>query len=517
LLKKALLASGFLPRELPPPFNSATFSKALGSVATTKLPTQFNDTKRTYKLGVHTLARVGNLRRTLGLPNPIPFFGLCQAIEANWTALKTAAKASPISLSTPRLSLLGVGGRALQPSCALHEIPTKRIQARANSQYALIADINRFYGSIYTHSIPWALHGKSTAKLNKKPSLFGNLLDVWVRNSQDGQTLGIPIGPDTSLLFAESILGQVDSELSKRIGKLSGWRYIDDYELCFSSLAAAEDTLSTLQELLLGYELILNPAKTRIAESRRDLQAPWLGALKDFDPGKTVNSERKELIRFFDTAFRYSIERPGDYVLSYAVGRLRDIRTDPSNWPLLQSLLLQCTTTEPGTLRLVLSSLFFAQKKGAPIVKPQIEEALNGHVSKHVPLKHTGEVAWALWGLVAFGVSLHEEPAKAVSKLADATVALTALHAFHKKRIPVGLDLSVWSQHMDGPELYGPLWLLAYEANVQGWLPSIGGIDHVLADPCFGYLKKNGVTFYDAAIAPASIEEEGYAAPRNPF
>jgi hypothetical protein len=37
--------------------------------------------------------------------------------------------------------------------------------------------------------------------------------------------------------------------------------------------------------------------------------------------------------------------------------------------------------------------------------------------------------------------------------------------------------------------LYDEHWLLAYEANVKGWLPSVSGTDHVAADPNFGFLK----------------------------
>jgi hypothetical protein len=49
---------------------------------------------------------------------------------------------------------------------------------------------------------------------------------------------------------------------------------------------------------------------------------------------------------------------------------------------------------------------------------------------------------------------------------------------------------------MNGKDLRGEEWLLSYEANVQGWLGTVGGGDHVTADPEFGYLKASGVRFY---------------------
>ena len=45
-------------------------------------------------------------------------------------------------------------------------------------------------------------------------------------------------------------------------------------------------------------------------------------------------------------------------------------------------------------------------------------------------------------------------------------------------------------------DLYEDQWLLSYEANVKGWLPSLGGGNHVSVDPRFGYLRALGVEFY---------------------
>ena len=45
-------------------------------------------------------------------------------------------------------------------------------------------------------------------------------------------------------------------------------------------------------------------------------------------------------------------------------------------------------------------------------------------------------------------------------------------------------------------ELYDEHWLLAYEANVKGWLPSVGSSDHVREPAEFNFLKRNKVEFY---------------------
>ncbi|MCV5837901.1 RNA-directed DNA polymerase, partial [Escherichia coli] len=77
-------------------------------------------------------------------------------------------------------------------------------------------DISRFYHSIYTHSIAWTYHTKDISKRNRSNSLFGNVLDKHSQDSQDGQTIGLPIGPDTSLIIAESLLSNIDLKLSEK-------------------------------------------------------------------------------------------------------------------------------------------------------------------------------------------------------------------------------------------------------------------------------------------------------------
>ncbi len=42
---------------------------------------------------------------------------------------------------------------------------------------------------------------------------------------------------------------------------------------------------------------------------------------------------------------------------------------------------------------------------------------------------------------------------------------------------------------MSAGALYDEHWLLAYEANVKGWLPSVSGTDHIAADPNFRFPK----------------------------
>src|SRR5262249_48356336 len=157
------------------------------------------------------------------------------------------------------------------------------------------ADIVRFYPSVYTHSIPWAIHGKAFAKKNRSRQHFGNELDFLVRNCQEGQTNGIPVGPDTSLLIAELLLAIVDKALVRN--NSTGIRYMEDYELICETEHQSIEARSQLQEELLSLELDLSTTKTSILALPQQLEDSSVSALSLFELEENSSYFGRQLIR----------------------------------------------------------------------------------------------------------------------------------------------------------------------------------------------------------------------------
>src|SRR5262249_29292653 len=59
------------------------------------------------------------------------------------------------------------------------------------------------------------------------------------------------------------------------------------------------------------------------------------------------------------------------------------------------------------------------------------------------------------------------------------------------------LNTAKWETFMRVGDLRGEQWLLRYEANARGWLPSVGGSDHVALTDSFAFFKTQGVHFYE--------------------
>jgi len=490
-----LIAAGYFPKELPPTFNTDSYAAWLvgpGSAGSV-IPGE----KTVTKPSAHNLAQAGTLRRRLGIPNPIAAHHASRVVATHWGTIVAHLKVSQIAKSTPVLPIASsgtVGQRAILPAIALGGLPAARARTRSLGRYLLHADVARCYASIYTHSIPWALHSKPWAKANKSGGA-GNDLDLVLRNGQDQQTLGLPIGPDWSFVAAECILASVDQILTTKCGVVRGYRFMDDYELSFPSHDQAQNAIGVLQEALAEFELALNPVKTRILELPCEHEAAWVAELRSFEFRTSSQGQANDLLRYFDRCYELAKDNPNAHVLQYGVSRLASVSIDASNWPLYQSLLTQASLAEPKTFRPYLSLLQVLQTKGFPIDLDSLEEAIQLQITRHAPLGHASEVAWSLWAALAFKLPIGVKAAAEVSRMDDVTVALLALHCQAAKQVPSGLDTTFWEQFLDAEELRRSRWLLSYESVVKGWLTPTN--DHIKDDPFFAALRAANVSFYD--------------------
>jgi hypothetical protein len=370
-----------------------------------------------------------------------------------------------------------------------------RLRARrfVGARYFLRTDINQFYPSIYTHSIPWALHGKAFAKANIGTTA-GDDIDRAFRNQQDGQTVGLPIGPDCSLVVAEAILAAVDVALAPR--QLRGLRHVDDYEIGFRTLAEAEATLTELQGLLAEYELHLNPRKTGIVEGPIPLDEKWVVELRHFPfRGATPTGQLNDAVAFFSRAFELTKEHPQHAVLRYAIVTAQRWVFPKAGWWTFQGLIFNATTADPGILPVAIVLLERHLGAGQTVNKAAARKVIEETIARHAPLGHGSEVAWALWTAIQFDVDLPDDAAARVSAMEDDVVALLALDANARGRFaPHALDTTKWLQLVGLPNaLNDEHWLLAYEANRKGWLPCGAVARHAF----FSVLEQNQISFYD--------------------
>ncbi|MEW5846385.1 MAG: RNA-directed DNA polymerase [Bacteroidota bacterium] len=160
--------------------------------------------------------------------------------------------------------------------------------------HLLHLDIADCYGSIYTHSIPWAIH---TIEESKKPenrdnsNLIGVTIDKHIQAMSYGQTNGIPQGSVLMDFIAEIVLGFGDLLLTEELNKvgISDYkiiRYRDDYRIFTNSVQESSEIAKVLSEVLTKLNFKINSSKTHSTE---DL---ILGSLK-LDKVHWIYNKRK--------------------------------------------------------------------------------------------------------------------------------------------------------------------------------------------------------------------------------
>lgn len=150
-------------------------------------------------------------------------------------------------------------------------IEQRSIELSLEYKYIFITDITNCYGSIYTHTVSWALYGMDYAKENKQEKNLGKAIDDYIMGMQYGQTNGIPQG---SILFdfvAEIVLSYVDylllEDLKKsNISEYKILRYRDDYRIFSNSKEDMEIIAMKLQAVLSKLNLQINSSKTVLSE-----------------------------------------------------------------------------------------------------------------------------------------------------------------------------------------------------------------------------------------------------------
>lgn len=139
-------------------------------------------------------------------------------------------------------------------------------------------DVASCFYHIYTHSIAWAVKGKSYAKKylrSNSNNVFESCFDNLMQSMNYKETNGILVGPEISRIFAEIIFQRIDLNVLERLKNERSLalhkdfeikRYVDDHLI----FAVEEKTLDiiedTYQDELEKYKLYLNSGKTETIE-----------------------------------------------------------------------------------------------------------------------------------------------------------------------------------------------------------------------------------------------------------
>lgn len=492
-----LLERGFYPRELPPTFRTVNFGSLLASKPAYLKP-QKDFSGETVFLDGATFQ--GN-HRTFGVINPINYALLSEFLAVNWPDVEKVMAISQFSaFKVVFPDNVAVGGRAFQRSSFSGKL---KKQAYLSSAYPSVVhlDINRFYGSIYSHSIPWAALGKTEAlKQHKAKTLdkhWSSELDRLVRACNRNQTIGIPIGPDTSRVVSELVLSRIDHELKKNgsgLKKRQVFHNIDDYEIGVENTTEAERVIARFEKEIRKFELRSHDGKTGVISGELPENLRWE---PKFNLLKGLEAE-EFLDGFFSLLASERVAHPGSNIVGYGLSRFAKKIASCSDKELSLRHLQTLLYSSPRFVSWV-APLFVGLKGGDALNQAQ-KRMLRWGVQECSRRHDIVSLLWFLYLHLQFDLKLTKTLKKLCFEVESVLVDLMLAHADHNALLKGGFAEALGRYQNMGLSSSG--WLFLYETEARGW-KSAAGVNKIgqSGDPknFFKLMKDNDVHFYDVA------------------
>lgn len=215
--------------------------------------------------------------RPIELIHPLIYVSLVNLIckDENWHTItdrwSSFQSGTVDCCSCPVLSDNDEKDKAAQVTNWWDQVEQQSLMYSLEFSHLLHTDVTNCYGSLYTHSIAWAIHGFDESKKHKcDTSYLGNLIDAYIRAGRYGQTNGISQGSVLMDFIAEIVLGFVDSLINEELAEETGFRilrYRDDYRIFANNDETCERVLKVISEKLLFVGMKLGNSKTNLCRN----------------------------------------------------------------------------------------------------------------------------------------------------------------------------------------------------------------------------------------------------------
>ncbi|UWM83214.1 RNA-directed DNA polymerase [Rhizobium sp. SRDI969] len=517
---KALLETGYFPEELPPPFTTADFAKYRRTIGSAWSGLENYPNYPRTNPERFSIPKVTNWRRELAVVNPIAQYHVAKIVADNWQQISSHLDTRGFGVE--KLVIKQNEIRAV-PTPDFRFVSLRHSEISALHNHALVADISRFYGTLYTHAIAWALHTKAWAKANLNNSAvydacLGARLDKAIRKGQDNQTIGIPVGPDTSRVIAEIVAVSIDAHVQAKLSISSDSivRNVDDWYIGFDNVGQAEEAVAVLAAAARDYELEIHPEKTRVLNAASEVQPIWPTVLRQNPISRYFVDQARTIDHYFALAFHHAAENKSQNVLRFAVNLLSSVDILKQNWPQFETYLLKAARANGTAIPMVVHLLALYNAQGFPVGKERIAKFIKDTIAKSGPSAAHYEIAWVLFLAKMLRITLPADWVVPVTRLESSVCALVLLDLRQMGLLDGRIDVSLWTQAMTAKGLESNLWLVVYEADLKGWLPSPGQ-GFVQAHPYFSVLRQRRISFYDQARRLRNVRKSKPRKPSDSF
>ena len=526
-IRNSLIESGYFPERLPPPFTTANIAKFCQK---RKISQMFAQDKGKYKPALYYASKRSGTRRLFSLVHPVPFFKVAEFFGSNWEELEKRWSSSEFSYSTPEYS-----EEAEKPFTIKNhkDLENEKFTRLSSYEYVAYTDISRFYYSIYTHSIEWAIYGKKKSKkawFEGGPNLPLGRIDKLIQLGQDKQTMGIPVGPITSLLIAEIIGCKIDKKFSKLMdSKYSesnpiDWtliRHVDDIWIGVNSERDAKTALSLFRVAVQKFELDINEAKTQIYRNGLPPIGSWAMEISqklDFVSNLKGETRLEYLKSVLDFGFQEFIRIQDHSILKFILRKIDIARLLKDCWQIIEPFLMKVCLHSGYSLEYLVKILIWRDKKNLEFDKERWKIIFDKALETNGFLGNDSEVCWLLYAYQQLLYTISYKIAETISKNCGPLSLVAMMNGLldrsdYKKNIDLFNIICERIRHESDHDQFWPIILELTQFNLKKHNLD----DNVIIDLCKSNMLKQmceeKIVIYDKGLSTRvffEIESEDY-------
>ena len=507
----SLIRSAYLPEEIPPAITSKNFAEFCKNEYQHLIADNILRNKTVTQFDTFTAPVAAKGRRNFALVHPLSQLRFSLLITEHRVAIRRIISGSGISLY-----LTDESPKDHRAFSGLHfeSWGPRRQHIYSECHFILKADISRFFHTIYTHSIPWAVLGKSKTKhmlQHDRKSLekhWSHKLDMALQACQSRETFGIPVGPDTSRIVAEILLAGVESDekLVDLIVSQPSCRLVDDYTIGFNEESSARSALSALRDALWGFNLQLNEEKTTIASARDPIDERWKHeflSLRVAD--RNSKTQESDIYRLVDMTLHFCANANSGQPATFACRRIARLSRIERNFGIIVDALFRLSREFPSCISHVAEFLINNQSLCDDTkIKTRIKRWVTATIQTHLSHGHDYEVAWALVISGVLRIPVDKEVMELFDRVPN-SVVFAVLGMLHERGLLLfPLSNWPWRAQFRRSGLYGEHWLPFYEAVLRNWTKDKKIVSAVKSHPIFSKMLAQRVTFLEDKILDAA-------------
>lgn len=314
---------------------------------------------------------------------------------------------------------------------------------------------------------------------------------------QDGQTVGIPVGPDSSRIISEIIGVGMDKAYAEKTGDIqcTTIRHVDDVWIGTNTHEHAENCLWKYREAAREYELDINESKTHIWSDDFRFCDEWPSEIPSKFDYALQSPDRYEIGRLrnaLEHAFSHAVEKKDDGVLKYVIRYIDRHGLHSSHWGTVEPFLKRTAIHFGHTIDYIARVLVWRNITQGDVDKEVWNEILLNILGRHAKLGNDSEICWTLFTCSCLDIIVPGDLSKNIARNCGSLSAVTLANLAETGTV----DVQVWDDLKDivsSENCDGKYWPLFVEWKSKRWQNH----GNVRCAGLLDILSTAGVTLYE--------------------